>query len=91
MPSKTGLPVRVDKLEIPVNAQEVDTLRERVLLERIRVLQAKFDVVLEQRNGFARNYHEVCKIPFQERREILEDCDTEIERAGAPKTPERSY
>ena len=55
---------------------------ERVLNERIRILKARLDVATEQRNRFAKNYHEVSKIPHQERREIILDCDAEIERAG---------
>jgi hypothetical protein len=69
-----------------MNAQEVDALKERVLNERIRMLHAKLEVALRQRDGFAENLHAVTKIPYQERREILEDCNAEIERAGAPKT-----
>lgn len=71
-----------------MNADGVDTLKERVLNERIRILQAKLEVALRQRDGFAENYHAVTKTPFQERREILEDCDAEIERVGSPKTVE---
>lgn len=71
-----------------MNADGVDTLKERVLNERIRILQAKLEVALRQRDGFAENYHAITKIPFQERREILEDCDAEIERVGSPKTVE---
>lgn len=69
-----------------MDADEVDTLKERVLNERIRMLQSKLEVALRQRDGFAENYHAVTKTPFQERREILEDCDAEIERAASPKT-----
>lgn len=69
------------------NAEDMDALKERVLNERIRILNAKLELTTKQRDGFANNYHEVCKIPYQERREIMEECDEQIERAGRPENP----
>ena len=66
----------------------MDTLTERVLNERIRILQARLTKATEQRDRFAKNYHEVTKVPHQERYEIINDCDFEIEWAGRPKNPE---
>lgn len=74
------------KLGFPATLEDMDALRERVYEERIRMLQSKLEVVIRQRDGFAENYHAVTKTPWQERREILEDCNAEIERAGSPKT-----
>lgn len=74
------------KLGFPATLEDMDALRERVYEERIRMLQEKFSIAVRQRDGFAENYHAVTKTPFQERREILQDCDAEIERAGSPKT-----
>lgn len=55
---------------------------ERVLNERIRILNSKLEKAIEQRDGFAKNYHEVSKVPYQERHEIMRDCDEEISAAG---------
>lgn len=52
---------------------------EDELKERVKILQAQLELAIQQRNGFAKNYHEVCKIPFQERYEVIQDCDQEIE------------
>lgn len=68
----------VDKTFPISNAEDMDALKERVLNERIRMLSAKLEVAIKQRDGFAKNYHEVCKVPYQERREIMEECDGEI-------------
>lgn len=64
---------------------DMDALKERVFNERIRILQAKLEKAIEQRDRFARNYHRVARIPHQECRENLRDCDHEIESAGEPK------
>ena len=66
----------------------MDTLTERVLNERIRILQARLDKAVEQRDRFAKNYHEVTRVPHQERHEIINECDSEIDRAGRPKNSE---
>lgn len=76
-------PKALDPVRVPGNAIGMaDTLTDRVYKERIKILQAKFDKSLEQRDHFAGRYHEVARIPHQERREIIEDCDREIELAG---------
>lgn len=74
------------ELGFPVTLEDMDALKDRVFEERIRILQARLEVAIRQRDGFAENYHAVTKTPYQERREILEDCNAEIERAGSPKT-----
>ncbi len=58
---------------------------ERVLNERIRILNAKLDKALEQRERFADLYHGLVRIPYQERNEIMRDCDSEIRSAGEPE------
>lgn len=73
----------LDRVRVRVNAEEMtDALKDRVYEERIKILQLKLDKAIEQRDRFAKNYHEVARIPWQERREIIEDCDSDIERAG---------
>lgn len=62
----------------------MDALTERVLLERIRILSERLDAAIEQRDGFARCFHDVTRVPHQERHEIIRDCDREIERIGNP-------
>lgn len=59
-----------------------DALKDRVYEERIKILQARLDKAIEQRDRFAKNYHGVSRIPYQEQREIIEDCDAELEQAG---------
>jgi hypothetical protein len=69
-----------------LNAEEMDALKERVLEARIRFLQARFELAIKQRDHFAEKYHAVTKTPFQERNEIIRDCDEEIESVISPKT-----
>lgn len=63
----------------------MDALKERVFEARIRLLQARLEVAVRQRDNFAQKFHEVTKTPYQERREDIVDCDAEIDRAGEPK------
>jgi hypothetical protein len=65
----------------------MDALTERVLNEKVKILKAQLEIALKQRDGFAKNYHSVCKIPFQERREILSECDAEIEQVRQLSLP----
>lgn len=77
----------VDTALFILNDVSMDALTDRVLLERIKILQARLDLAVQQRDRFASNYHEVTRIPHQERREIMEDCDDEILRAGRTEKP----
>lgn len=47
---------------------------------QIRQLRAQLDLAIKQRDGFMDNYHAVLKVPFQERRETIEECNTELEK-----------
>lgn len=69
------------------NAEVVDGLKDRVFEERIKILNARLAKAVEQRDRFAKNYHEVSRVPYQERREILKDCDLELEQAGQSAVP----
>lgn len=75
-----------DKLGFLLNAEDMDRLRERVLEEQVRVLRAKYEIVQRQRDNFVEKFHHVTKTPYEERREIVDDLDREIETAGTPKT-----
>lgn len=55
-------------------------LDREVLLARIRILNAKLDLAIRQRDVFMNGYHAVSKIPHTERKEILNDCDNELEK-----------
>lgn len=63
-----------------ITLKGMDGLRDRVLEQRIKILNARLEKAIEQRNRFAKNYHEVSRVPHQERREIIEDCDLELEQ-----------
>lgn len=57
-----------------------------MLKMRIRQLEARLDLAIKQRDGFAANYHAVMRVPFQERNEIIEECNADIEKEnGEPK------
>lgn len=55
-----------------------------VLLRRIKVLQAKLERAVEQRDGFMKNYHACMRVPFSERNEILTDCNEDLEKLSGP-------
>lgn len=57
-------------------------MSEAELKDRVSELNAKLSLAVEQRNSFAKNFHEVSRVPHQERREIIEDCDRELEQVG---------
>lgn len=61
-------------------------MSEAELTEEVRKLRVKLEIAIQQRDGFARNYHDVTRVPFQERHEIIEDCNAEIERIDSSKT-----
>lgn len=73
----------VDPLRVRVNAEGMtDALKDRVYEERIKILQARLDKAIEQRDRFAKNFHGLSRVPYQEQREIIEDCNADIEQAG---------
>lgn len=78
--------VRVDKARFPLNADSMDSLKERVYEERIKILNEKLGIAIRQRDGFAEKFHAVTRKPYQERREDIDDCDAEIELAGKQLT-----
>ena len=45
-------------------------------------LRSKLELALAQRDNFARNYHQLARIPHQEQHEIMVDCDAEISKLG---------
>ena len=59
----------------------MDALKDRVFNERIRILKAQLEIALRQRDVFAENYHSLVRTPHQERHEIIEDCNLELEDA----------
>jgi hypothetical protein len=63
----------------------MDALTERVAEARIQLLRSRLKLAIEQRNGFAEKFFFTNKTPYQERREIIEDCDRDIESIGKPE------
>lgn len=58
---------------------------ERVLEARIKLLQDRLKIALEQRDTFVQKYFKLAKVPYAERQEIIEEYNRELERAGAPQ------
>lgn len=52
-----------------------------------RILRAKLDRAVQQRNGFMDNYHAIAKIPFSERAEVIADCDHDLDNLNEPTEP----
>lgn len=65
----------------------MDDNAEQEALEKNRILQAKLNLAVQQRNGFITNYHTVMRMPFKERSEIIDDCNQDLEKLdhGNPK------
>lgn len=62
--------------------KDVDELKQTVdaLTKKNWILKAQLDLAVQQRDGFAANYHAVMRIPFSERNEIIGDCNYDIEK-----------
>lgn len=52
-----------------------------------RILKAKLELAIEQRDGFMKNYHAVMRVPHAERHEIYTDCNDDLEKVAT--TPDR--
>jgi hypothetical protein len=86
MRSKDGIDKsakKVDQPTDPVNTGGVDTLMDRVVKARIELLRARLNLVIKQRDNFTRKYFDVAKIPYHERKEIVEEINREFESAGS--------
>lgn len=74
-------PAGLTNLDSVKTMEDMDALMERVLNERIRVLQEKVEVATRQRDRLVR------LIPHNERSERIKEFDDEMDRAGQPKKP----
>lgn len=57
----------------------MDVERE-VLLKRIKVLNAKLDLAIKQRNNFMESYHHIMRVPFAERADVMQSRDEDLDK-----------
>ncbi len=55
-----------------------------ILKERVRILKAQLELSIQQRDRFMKSYHVAARIPFAERREILTECNEDMEKLTLP-------
>lgn len=58
---------------------EIQTEIERLKKEN-RILRAKFDLAVKQRDATLQHLNQVSKIPFKERQELLDDYNADLEK-----------
>ena len=75
----------LDKARKPLNDENMDALLERVLNERIQLLQDKLKLAINQRDGLAVKYHKMKRSSFQELNEDIEDYNRDIEQTDKSK------
>lgn len=55
-------------------------MEEALMEARVKLLKAKLDLAIEQRDRFITNCHRLLRMPNKEREEDIEDCNADLEK-----------